>query len=403
MGNITWYKDGIYSRTRERKNGPPLEVFYGRVWVGGRAHYFRLGTTPSQAKKKMRKILGDPEAALEARRKKRLRVLKLGELLNEFLANYRSRGGTDFYHMVTRRPRKHLGERPLAEITPQVLDQYLAARREERTKERFRTVEEVRVKVGGGERKISESTLRKELIALGTVFKWAKKRGLVTENPLAEYDKPKEPSDRSIAILSPEQEKVLMATCPPWVRDAVEWALYSGMRRGEVLKLRWRDVDQKRGVVHTGSKTQRAARTVPFNVSAKLLAVLERRRQQIEQDWDEAGRVVPMPELVFCERDGRPLNVDVLNGLVEAAARAAGIEKQRGVMWNRFRHTWATRLAATGKVSIFEISKWMGNSVNVCERHYAAYLPESAQKAAGLLDSATPTVAPTVAGNMAVS
>ncbi|MCZ6779506.1 MAG: hypothetical protein O7F16_11155, partial [Acidobacteria bacterium] len=51
------------------------------------------------------------------------------------------------------------------------------------------------------------------------------------------------------------------------------------------------------------------------------------------------------------------------------------------------RHTFATRLAATGKVSIFEISKLMGNSVTVCERHYAAYLPRTQEQWRGLLDS----------------
>jgi hypothetical protein len=113
--------------------------------------------------------------------------------------------------------------------------------------------------------------------------------------------------------------------------------------------------------------------------------------------------VVALPELVFCERDGSSLDEDVLNGVIECAARAAGVEKQRGVMWNRFRHTWATRLAATGRVSLFEISKWMGNSVAICEKHYAAYLPESHQKAAGLLDAHAAGVTPGVAGESAIS
>src|SRR2546425_207080 len=92
----------------------------------------------------------------------------------------------------------------------------------------------------------------------------------------------------------------------------------------------------------------------------------------------------------FCERDGEHLDVDVINRVVEGAAETVEIAKQRGVMWNRFRHTWATRLAATGKVSLLDISKWMGNSVAICERHYAAYLPGSLQKAEGLLDEVAP-------------
>ena len=73
-------------------------------------------------------------------------MLRFGELLDEFLAKYRSRGGTTYYAMITKRPREHFGHRPLAEITPGTLDRYLVRRRSEKTKT--------------GERRISESTLR---------------------------------------------------------------------------------------------------------------------------------------------------------------------------------------------------------------------------------------------------
>jgi site-specific recombinase XerD len=44
--------------------------------------------------------------------------------------------------------------------------------------------------IGAGLRRISESTLRKELIAVGTVFRWAERRGLVGRNPIARVEKP---------------------------------------------------------------------------------------------------------------------------------------------------------------------------------------------------------------------
>jgi integrase len=384
-----WYGDGIYSKTRQRRNGRPLEVFFGRVWVPTerRFCYFRLGTTPAQAERKMRTLLGDPEKAVAERRQKKARVLTFGELLGQFLEKYRSRGDTKYYLQVTKRLREHFGSTRVTEITPQALDRYLVAARTERTKGGTRYIDGAKLKIPAGERRISESTLRKQVIALGTVFRWAKRRGIMRENPIADYEKPKEPSERTIAVLSAEQEQALRAACAPEVWDVVEFALYSGMRLGEVLRLRWRDLDQAQGVIHTGSKTARAARAVPLNVSARLSAVLARRRRQVETDWKESGRVVAMPALVFCGREGEPLDAYMLNRRLMAAAQSAKIERRRGVLWNRFRHTWATRLAATGKVSLFEISKWMGNSVAICERHYAAYLPEFSRKAAGLLDA----------------
>jgi integrase len=376
MSKKVWVGDGIYYRERQRKLDDPLKVYFGQVWIKGqkRFRHFRLATSLRQAKKKMATIYGDPEKAVAERQQRLIRVPTFGEVLGEFLDKYCSRGGTDYYSHVTKRLKEHFKSKPVTAITSQSLDRYLQMRRDETN--------------GDGRRRVGESTLRKEIIALGTVFRWARRRGFVVENPVLDYDKPKEPSDRSIAILSLEQETALKAACPAWAWDVIEWALYSGMRRGEILSLRWRDIDQERGVIHTGSKTQRSARTVPLNVSSRLAAILERRPRHIGSDQ------------VFCERDGGRLDLDVINRVVEAAAKTVGIAKHRGVMWNRFRHSWATRLAATGKVSLFEISKWMGNSVAVCERHYAAYLPGSHEKSAGLLDGPAPerrqTVPPAV-------
>jgi integrase len=400
MSEKTWYEGGIYSLKRKRDG---RETFYGRVWIPSRRGfaYFRLGTTPRQAERKMREVMGDPEKALAERRQRKQKVHTFGALLDEFLAKYRSRGGTDYYQAVTKRLRGHFGQKPVTEITPQALDRYLAAARAEVTKGGVRYMDGAKLKIPSGERRISESTLRKQIIALGTIFKWARRRGLVRENPIADYEKPKEPGERTIAVLSAEQEQALKAACAPDVWDVVEWALYSGMRLGEVLRLRWRDVDPESGVVHTGSKTGRS-RKIPLDVSPVLRPILERRRRRVEDDWREAGQVVPMPELVFCERDGSPLDPYMLNRRLEAAAASAEIEKRRGVLWNRFRHTWATRLAATGKVSLFEISKWMGNSVAICERHYAAYLPESLERARWLLVPPA-GVAQTVAGKEKIS
>ncbi|MCZ6778974.1 MAG: tyrosine-type recombinase/integrase, partial [Acidobacteria bacterium] len=170
--------------------------------------------------------------------------------------------------------------------------------------------------------------------------------------------------------------------------DMIEWAIYSGMRRGEIFKLRHPDV--RDGLIHTGSKTRKRARTVPLNVSARLGEILKRRPRRIGSD------------LVFYGTDGKAVPPDATNKALRRVWERAGITRPKGGLWNVFRHTWATRLAATGKVSIFEISKWMGNSVTICERHYAAYLPGSLEKSAGLLDGMATgvalTVAPTVAG-----
>ncbi|HEV8335140.1 MAG TPA: site-specific integrase [Candidatus Polarisedimenticolia bacterium] len=372
-----WYGGGMYSRTPTRGPAKGTEVFYGKVWIKSerRRRHFLLGPGFLQAKKKLAGIYADPEKALVELTRRRVTVRTFEAILDEFLEKYRSRAGTsDYYRVVLKPARAFFGKKPIMEITVDTIDRYLASRRGERTKGVPRKVNEEIVMVGAGRRKVGEASLRKEIIAMGTVFRWAERRGLAGRNPIARVEKPKDPAERSIAILYPEQEKLLEEKCPAWAWDVAEWALYSGMRRGEVLALRWRDVDRARGVIHVlGGKTGKS-RIVPLTLSKRLGAFLDRHPRRTDTD------------LLFHETNGSPLDVDRLDSALEGAAAAAGVPKERGVLWNRLRHTWATRLAQSG-ISVLEISKLMGNSVAICEKHYAAYLPGAHERLAGILDA----------------
>ncbi|MCZ6779240.1 MAG: site-specific integrase [Acidobacteria bacterium] len=365
MGNITWHKGGIYSKTLKRRiNGKPLEVFYGQVWIPSekKLRHFRLGTTPRQAGREMRRILGNPEAALKERQQRRCGTFSL--LLDRFLANYHSRGDTNYYQQITKPLSEHFGKRIVSSITPAAIDEYLAWRRDLR-------------KRGRDERRVGESSLGKEVTALGTVLRWARRRGFTDVDPLADYDKPKSPmrkDARDIVILEPAQEEALKKVTPGWFWNIIEWAIYSGMRRGEIVVLRYSDIDRRAGLIQTSSKTGKK-RTIPMHrISNRLQAILKRIPRHAHSDY------------VFCDQEGRPFDAHTMNSILESVERRASISSERGVMWNRYRHTFGTRLAAAG-VSMFEVSKWMGNSVAVCEKHYAAYRPPTSGAGLGVLDN----------------
>ena len=68
-GNMTWHKDGIYSKTRTDPDGTPYEQFFVRVWVPSekRSRVFKAGRTITSAKRKRDEVRGDPEAAVKKR------------------------------------------------------------------------------------------------------------------------------------------------------------------------------------------------------------------------------------------------------------------------------------------------------------------------------------------------
>jgi integrase len=57
---------------------------------------------------------------------------------------------------------------------------------------------------------------------------------------------PELPEGRTRHLEPAELQKLLLA-CPPWLRPVVGLAVSTGMRRGELMRIRWKDVDQERG------------------------------------------------------------------------------------------------------------------------------------------------------------
>ena len=196
MSAKKWIKGsgGMYTKTPVRGARAGKICYWARVWIKSRkefAHFF-LGLTPKQADRRMHKILGDPEAALVERQRQQLVVPTFGEALDGFLREYRSRGETNYYHDITKAPREFFGDRPLTEVTSVALDDYVKRRRSVTRK-------------GDGGRKVSESSIRKELIALGTFFKWAKRKGYVHNNPADAESMPRpkdtfDPGDRKSVV-----------------------------------------------------------------------------------------------------------------------------------------------------------------------------------------------------------
>lgn len=145
--------------------------------------------------------------------------------------------------------------------------------------------------------------------------------------------------------------------------------IYAGLRREEGLWLQEKDVDLEAGYIRIRSKEVLGRSWQPKNgknrlvpISAELRRYLEKYKPvESEGDW-----YFPSPEAGWWDPDnfsGRAL---------------APVNKANGLTWgcDEFRHTFGSQLAMAG-TALQKISKMMGNSVQICERHYAALLPES--------------------------
>ncbi len=163
-----------------------------------------------------------------------------------------------------------------------------------------------------------------------------------------------------------------------------------GLRRGELIGLRWSDVDlegaqlrvasqiqQIRGQsVRTSVKTRAGNRTLPLDHD--LVAILRDHRRNQEEEQRLLGPAWQDHGLVFPSECGTPLSPRSLARQVDRLLAAAGLPRRR---LHDLRHTAATLMLAAG-VPMVDVSHMLGHSsAEVTARVYAHSLPEQRLRA----------------------
>ncbi len=192
---------------------------------------------------------------------------------------------------------------------------------------------------------VRPATLNRELASLCKAFNIARNEWeWIKENPFSRVPKERENNIR-YRWLRDEEEPKLLAASPEWLRDVVVFAIYTGMRQGEIIHLEWENVDlNRRCVVLLKTKTK-YPRTIPL--CRQAYEVLCRRKQIRNLQVNN----------VFLNANHWRIEQAKLGKLFRAALRRAGIEDLR---FHDLRHTFGTRLAQKG-ADIFHIAKLMGH------------------------------------------
>jgi len=214
---------------------------------------------------------------------------------------------------------RHFGKMALAEIAPYDVERYKEKRR----------------------KTVSGPGINRELSVLKSMLNRAGEWGFVkfTVNPVSKVDYfPERQVER---ILTDEEAAKLVAACGSAVRPVVIMALNTGMRRGEILDLRWENVDFKRRFIRVERSKNGRSRKVPMN--SQLAAELGRLR----------GNGTPY---VFTQRAGERLKSIVT--AFQTACRHAGIGHVR---FHDLRHTFATNLVMNG-VDLVTVKEILGHS-----------------------------------------
>ena len=146
-------------------------------------------------------------------------------------------------------------------------------------------------------------------------------------------------------------------------------ALCTGMRRGELFKLHWDDVDFERGFIHLREPKGGKSQKIPLNRSAReVLLALPRQRSTY----------------VFPGKDGGPLRD--ISKEARAIKKAAGLPEDFRPL-HGLRHVYATMLASSGKVDMFTLQKLLTHKSPQMTQRYAHYRDEAMMRAANEVSS----------------
>jgi integrase len=239
-------------------------------------------------------------------------------------------------------------------------------------------------------------TRNKLLTQLTAIFKRAQRVWDLPRNPAGQVDKLREQTYSDLEVFSPEEVHALVRAAAS-EQDAALFltAAFTGLRRGELLALRWRDVDFAGCVVrvrasyaygHVTTPKSGKVRAVPLAPAvAHALARLAARPRWTSDD-----------DLVFCGELGGFLDGSALRRRYGQALERGGVRRLR---FHDLRHTFGTRMI--GKADIVRVKEWMGHaSVSTTMRylHYAPR-PEDARLVAEAFAVTSPPLPPGRAGS----
>jgi integrase len=229
------------------------------------------------------------------------------------------------------------------------------------------------------------------------MLKHAAQWGVVPRNIAALVDAPRVKS-QEIEILSHAQVKLVLETLrgEPFY-PLVALALTGGLRRGELLGLRWADVDlnggtlrveqaleetTRAGLVFKAPKSRHGRRTITLPPST--IAVLrEHWKTQQEQRLMLGVGKAPPDALVFANSDGSPYSPNLLSKQWRRAMTAAGLE----ATLHSLRHSHASALIASG-LDVLTISRRLGHGSAALTLNVYGHLFKPDDRAAAIMEKA---------------
>jgi integrase len=260
----------------------------------------------------------------------------------------------DYRGVVEGYLRAEFGEVPLEQITPDAIDTY---------KERLIA-----------EGRLSNRTIVRHLTVLHGIFKRAKRVWGLKDNPASAdlVERPKvtytgefDTFDRG------EIERLAVAAADEQDAALYQTAAYSGLRQGELLALRWRNVDFVAGLLHVRGNYSGGQEKAPKGKRVRSVPMM-RELVDVLAQLKEREHFTGEDDLVFPSKVGEHLDHYSLRRRYYAALEGAA---RRRIRFHDLRHAFGT--AAIQKLDAYSVQSYMGHQHYSTTQRYLHHKPRA--------------------------
>ena len=370
---------------RKRGNNWAVVIELPRDSVSGKRKqkWIPVKGTKRDADRKLREVLHTMDNGAYVEPKK----ISLGEWLRQWLKDYVSihttmRTQESYRSIIERHLIPALGTIRLAELIPQHIQSYYA-----------RALSEGRADGNGG---LSARSVVYHHRILSKALDYAVRMGAIARNVTSVIDPPRVARVKMATLNIDEIARFLDAAIDTSFYVLFVTLLYTGLRRGELLALKWRNLDLEKGsliVVETAyklgtgeyvikePKTAHSRRTV--SLSPALVALLREYRADQELLRVQLGIGLADNDFAFIRHDGSPINPNAVTHAFQRVIKKAGLKHVR---LHDLRHTHATLMLKAGEHPKI-VSERLGHAnIGITLDTYSHVLPGLQEAAAERFD-----------------
>ena len=204
---------------------------------------------------------------------------------------------------------------------------------------------------------LSNKTKNHQLVLLHAIFRRAVKVYGLPRNPLANVDRYRVRASGDIEVFSPEEIWALVRAAASEIDGTIFLtAAFTGLRRGELLGLLWRDVDFDASTIRVRASYAAGKLTTPKSGKVRAVPMAPDVASALAR-IGQRDRFTGEDEFVFAGEGGLPLDGDALSSRYVRALQAAGLRRLR---FHDLRHTFGTRMIR--EADIRRVQEWMGHA-----------------------------------------